>query len=72
VVSQRLLSWEGREEMKATLVAKLDRKGSECAKCWHYVFGRKGADVSGGIYILKTEPNPPDFIEIEIPQVKGE
>lgn len=58
--------------MKITLVAKLDRKGSEAAFFSHYTFGHKGDDVVGGVYINKKMENPPDFIEIEVAQVKGE
>ena len=56
--------------MKLALVAKLDRKGSEAAECFHYTIGKPGHEVSGGIYIAKKMEFPPDFIEIEIPQVK--
>jgi hypothetical protein len=62
----------GGEDLKISIIAKLDKKGSEVAKCWHYIIGKPMAEVSGGIYIDKEMINPPDFIEIEIPQVKGE
>jgi hypothetical protein len=52
--------------MTSKVIAKLDRKGSECTKCYHYIFGKPHADVSGGLYIRKDMKNPPDFIEIEI------
>lgn len=52
--------------MKTTLVARLDKKGSEAAECFHYIFGKPGSNVSGGVYINKKMEYPPDFIEIEI------
>lgn len=58
--------------MKLKLIAKLDRKGSEAAKSFHYTFGRHLDDVRGGVYIKKSAENPPDEIEIEIAQVKGD
>lgn len=57
--------------MKLTLIAKLDKKGSECALCSHYTFGNSKDAVSGGVYIRKDMKYPPDFIEIEIAQTKG-
>jgi hypothetical protein len=55
-----------------TVLAKLDKRGSELAKCYHYTVGNPKGDISGGIYIKKTIEIPPDFIEIEIPQRKGD
>jgi len=52
--------------VKISITAKLDKKGSEATKCFHYIFGKPGGEVSGGVYIDKKMEYPPDFIEIEI------
>lgn len=57
--------------MTHKIVAKLDKSGSEGLKYNHYVFGKPGSEINGGFYIDKALENPPDFIEIEIAQVKG-
>jgi hypothetical protein len=36
----------------------LDEKGSSMAECNHYVFGQVGSELSGGVYIKKTVPQP--------------
>jgi len=58
--------------MTLKIVAKLDKSGSESRIYHHYTFGKPGSDVNGGFYINKTMVNPPDSIEIEIAQKKGE
>jgi hypothetical protein len=37
-----------------TLVAVFDRAGSECAKRYHFVIGKKDDAMAGGIYISKS------------------
>jgi hypothetical protein len=54
------------------IIAKLNKRGSETAQYNHYTFGKPGSDVNGGVYIKKSTTNPPDVIEIEIEQKKGE
>lgn len=51
---------------KITIAAKLDEKGSELSKYNHFVFGRLGANFSGGFYIHK-EVECPKMIVIELP-----
>lgn len=54
-----------------SLVAKLDQKGSETAKYYHYTFGRVGGNISGGLYISK-DCIPPTALAIDIPDVQQE
>jgi hypothetical protein len=56
--------------MTLKLVAKLDKKGSEASHYTHYIFGKPGSPVNGGVYIEKSMPNPPDFLELEFKQEK--
>jgi len=49
-----------------TLVARLDPAGSEQSDCYHFVFGRLGSAVSGGVYINKFAPLP-TALAIDIP-----
>lgn len=49
-----------------TLVARLDPAGSEQSDCYHFVFGRLGSAVSGGVYINKFTPLP-TALAIDIP-----
>jgi hypothetical protein len=49
-----------------TLVARLDKAGSEQANCYHFVFGRLGSTVSGGFYISKSAPIP-TALAVDIP-----
>ena len=58
--------------MTHKVVAKLDKKGSECGVYWHYTFGSPQTDVNGGFYIKKSLDFPPDFIEIEVAKKKEE
>ena len=53
--------------MKTTIVAKLDRSGSETLPNWHYTIGKKGDNISGGFYVSKKMEFPTDVIEIEVP-----
>jgi len=57
--------------MTHKVVAKLDKSGSESMKYTHYIFGKPGSEINGGLYIRKDVMIVPDFIEIEIAQVKG-
>jgi hypothetical protein len=52
-------------ELKATL----DVKGSETRSCDHYVFGKLGSAVSGGVYIQKCMNEPPDELVITFKKV---
>lgn len=52
------------------LTAKLDKKGSECAKLAHYTVGKKGDLISGGFYMAK-DAVPPLVLTIVF-QRKGE
>jgi hypothetical protein len=56
--------------MNLKLTAKLDKRGSEAAFYNHYVVGKKGEPVCGGLYVKKDHKNPPDIVEIEIEQKK--
>jgi hypothetical protein len=58
--------------MTLKIVAKLDKRGSENSQYNHYTFGKPLSNINGGVYIKKIEVNPPDVIEIEIEQRKGE
>jgi len=51
-----------------TLVARLDPAGSEQSDCYHFVFGRLGSAVSGGVYINKFAPLP-TALAIDIPNL---
>lgn len=51
---------------KITVPAGLDEKGSELSKYNHFVFGRLGANLSGGFYLHK-EVECPETIVIELP-----
>jgi len=53
--------------METTIVAKLDRKGSETLPNWHYIIGKVGDNISGGFYVDKKMEFPPDFLKIEVP-----
>jgi len=57
--------------MTLKLLAKLDKRGSETAIYNHYIFGRPGSPVNGGVYIKKDSKNPPDEVVITIDR-KGE
>jgi hypothetical protein len=46
-----------------TLVAVFDRAGSECAKRYHFVVGKKDDVMAGGIYISK-DIDVPDLLTI--------
>ncbi len=56
---------------KITTTAKLDVKGSELSKYSHYVFGKLGANLSGGFYLAKGSVLP-DEIVIELPEKEKE
>lgn len=53
-------------EFKATL----DVNGSETRSCDHYVFGKLGDAVSGGVYIKKCMNEPPDELIITFKKEK--
>ncbi len=52
--------------MKISVIAKLDKSGSEATRTFHYTFGSRKDPVSGGFYIDKAMEYPPDEIHIEI------
>lgn len=52
--------------MKITLIAEIDKKGSEATEYFHYTYGRPGDSINGGVYIDKKTEHLPDFIEIKI------
>jgi len=56
--------------MNISIKAKLDVKGSETLPHWHYTIGKIGDAVSGGFYIRKDAVNPPDEINIVVPDPK--
>ena len=54
-----------------TLVARLDKAGSEQANCYHFVFGKLGSTIGGGFYVNKLSPLP-TALAIDIPSLTEE
>jgi hypothetical protein len=55
--------------MSVTIIAKLDKAGSECSSYFHYTIRKPGDSISGGLYIDKNIPFPDEII---IRFVKGD